>query len=205
MILEDALAECPLVAILRGVAPDEVIAHTEALFAGGVRAVEIPLNSPMPTESIRRAAAELGARMAVGAGTVLTHAAVDEVSAAGALFVVSPNTDLGVIARTAQLGLSPLPGFATPSEAFAAIGAGARLLKLFPASTYGPGHLKALKAVLPPEVRLYPVGGVGPAHMAAWREAGAAGFGLGSELYRPGQSPEETFEKAKACVAAARV
>jgi 2-dehydro-3-deoxyphosphogalactonate aldolase len=204
MTLEDALAECPLVAILRGVAPEEIIAHGEALLAGGVRAVEIPLNSPRPLESIGRAVAELGDRMAVGAGTVLTNAAVDEVSAAGALFVVSPNTDTGVIARTVQLGLSPLPGFATPSEAFAAIGAGARLLKLFPASTYGPGHLKALKAVLPPEVRLYPVGGVGPAQMAAWREAGAVGFGLGSELYRAGQPPEETFQNAKVCVAAAR-
>jgi 2-dehydro-3-deoxyphosphogalactonate aldolase len=143
--------------------------------------------------------------MAVGAGTVLSHAAVDEVSAAGAVFVVSPNTDVAVIARTIQLGLTPLPGFATPSEAFAAIGAGARLLKLFPASTYGPGHLKALTAVLPSDVRLYPVGGVGPDQMAGWLEAGAAGFGLGSDLYRRGQSPEETVEKAKVCVAAARV
>jgi 2-dehydro-3-deoxyphosphogalactonate aldolase len=203
--LEDALAECPLVAILRGVAPEEIIDHAEALLAGGVRAVEIPLNSPRPLESIRRAAAELRGRMAVGAGTVLSHAAVDEVSAAGAVFVVSPNTDVAVIARTIQLGLTPLPGFATPSEAFAAIGAGARLLKLFPASTYGPGHLKALTAVLPSDVRLYPVGGVGPDQMAGWLEAGAAGFGLGSDLYRRGQSPEETVEKAKVCVAAARV
>jgi 2-dehydro-3-deoxyphosphogalactonate aldolase len=204
MTLEEALAECPLVAILRGITPEEIIAHGEALHAGGVRAMEIPLNSPRPLESLGRAAAELGGRMAVGAGTVLTHAAVDDVSAAGALFVVSPNTDVGVIARTVQLGLTPLPGFATASEAFAAIGAGARLLKLFPASTYGPAHLKALKAVLPPDVRVFPVGGVGPAQMAAWREAGATGFGLGSDLYRPGQPPEETFERAKAAVAAAR-
>lgn len=204
MILEEALAECPLVAILRGVAPEEIIAHGEALHAGGVRAVEIPLNSPRPLESLGRSAAELGGRMAVGAGTVLTHATVDEVSAGGAVFVVSPNTEVAVIVRTVQLGLTPLPGFATPSEAYAALAAGARLLKLFPASTYGPGHLKALMAVLPPDIRLYPVGGVGPAQMPAWRQAGAAGFGLGSELYRPGQSPEETFEKAKVCVAAAR-
>ncbi len=204
MILEEALAECPLVAILRGIAPEEVVAHGEALHAGGVRAMEIPLNSPRPLQSLGRAAADLGGRMAVGAGTVLSHAAVDEVSGGGAVFVVSPNMDVTVIARTVQLGLTPLPGFATPSEAFAAVAAGARHLKLFPASTYGPGHLKALKAVLPPDIRLYPVGGVGPAQMAAWRQAGAAGFGLGSELYRPGQSPEETFEKAKVCVAAAR-
>lgn len=204
MILEEALAECPLVAILRGITPEDVLAHGEALHAGGVRAMEIPLNSPRPLESLGRAAAELGGRMAAGAGTVLSHAAVDEVSVAGALFVVSPNTDAGVIARTVQLGLTPLPGFATASEAFAAIGAGARLLKLFPASTYGPGHLKALKAVLPADVRVFPVGGVGPAQMAAWREAGAAGFGLGSDLYRPGQPPDETFERAKAAVTAAR-
>jgi 2-dehydro-3-deoxyphosphogalactonate aldolase len=200
--LEEALAQCPVIGILRGVTPEEVIAHGEALHAGGVRAMEIPLNSPRPLESVARAAAALHPRMAVGAGTVLTHGAVDEVSAAGALFVVSPNTDVAVIARTVQLGLSSLPGFATPSEAFAALGAGARLLKLFPASTYGPGHLKAIRAVLPPDIRFYPVGGVGPDEMGAWREAGAAGFGLGSELYRPGQSPDETFEKARACVAA---
>jgi 2-dehydro-3-deoxyphosphogalactonate aldolase len=204
MTLEEALAECPLVAILRGVAPEDIIAHGEALHAGGVRAMEIPLNSPRPLESVSRAAGHLGGRLAVGAGTVLSHAVVDDVGAAGALFVVSPNTVVTVIARTLQLGLTPLPGFATPSEAFTALGAGARLLKLFPASTYGPGHLKALKEVLPPDVRLYPVGGVGPAQMAAWRAAGAAGFGLGSELYRQGQSPEETLEKARAAVAAAR-
>jgi 2-dehydro-3-deoxyphosphogalactonate aldolase len=204
MTLEDALAECPLVAILRGVTPDEIVVQAEALLAAGIRAMEIPLNSPRPMDSLRRAAGALGDRMATGAGTVLTHDAVGEVSAAGALFVVSPNTDVAVIARTIQLGLTPLPGFATPSEAFAAIDAGARLLKLFPAATYGPAHLKALTAVLPADVQVYPVGGIGPVQMSAWRQAGAAGFGLGSELYRPGQPPEDTFEKARACVAAAK-
>ena len=202
MTLEEALAECPLVAILRGVESGEVVAIGEALHAAGIRAMEIPLNSPRPLDSIARAAGLLAGRMAVGAGTVLTHHDVDAVSAAGGVFIVSPNVDAVVIGRAVQLGLTPLPGFATATEAFAAIAAGARSLKLFPAATYGPGHLKALAAVLPGDVRVFPVGGVGPAQMADWRAAGAAGFGLGSELYRVGQTAGETLEKARLCVAA---
>ncbi len=202
MTLEQAQAECPLVAILRGVEPEEIVAIGEALHAAGIRAMEIPLNSPRPLDSIARAAGLLAGRMAVGAGTVLTHNEVDAVSAAGGVFTVSPNVDPAVIARAIQLGLTPLPGFATATEAFAAIAAGARTLKLFPAASYGPGHLKALSAVLPKDVRIFPVGGVGPAQMAEWRAAGAAGFGLGSELYRPGQTVDEILEKAKLCVAA---
>ncbi len=202
MTLEQALCQCPLVAILRGVEPGEIVAIGEALHAAGIRAMEIPLNSPRPLDSIARAAGLLAGRMAVGAGTVLTHQEVDAVSAAGGVFTVSPNVDPAVIARAVQLGLTPLPGFATATEAFAAIAAGARTLKLFPAASYGPGHLKALSAVLPSDVRIFPVGGVGPAQMADWRAVGAAGFGLGSELYRPGQTANETHEKAKFCVAA---
>ncbi len=205
MTLEKALAECPLIAILRGVGPDEAVDVCEALHAAGLRAAVIPLNSPEPFDSIARAAAALAGRMTVGAGTVLTRDQVDRVSAAGGAFVVSPNVDVAVIARAVQLGLTPLPGFASATEAFTALAAGARLLKLFPAATYGPGHLKALAAVLPPEVRIFPVGGVGPAQMAAWRDVGAAGFGLGSELYRPGQSAATTFEKARLAAAAAGV
>jgi 2-dehydro-3-deoxyphosphogalactonate aldolase len=203
MRLEDALAEAPVIAIIRGVRPDEVLEIAEALHAGGVRVVEVPLNSPEPLESIRRLSAFEG-RMVWGAGTVLTPDAADAVAAAGGRIMVTPNTNAAVIRRGLERGLIPLPGFATASEAFTAIDAGARQLKLFPASTYGSGHLKALKAVLPPDVSVHAVGGVGPAAMAEWFAAGAAGFGLGSELYRSGQSAADTLLKARAAVAAAR-
>ena len=202
MTLDQALELCPLVAILRGVEPGEVVAHCEALHAAGVRAVEIPMNSPSPLDSVARAVAAVGDRMAVGAGTVLTVAAVDGLKAAGGVYMVSPDVDAPVIAHAVAVGLDTLPGFATATEAFAAVAAGARRLKLFPASTYGPGHLKALKAVLPREVGVWAVGGVGAAQMAVWKAAGAAGFGLGSELYRPGQTPEDTGAKARAAVEA---
>jgi len=202
--LEDALAECPVVAIVRGVRPDEILAHAEALYAAGVRAVEAPLNSPEPLESIRRLAQAWGERMVVGAGTVLSAASVDEVAAAGGRLIVSPNVSREVIARAVELRLDPAPGFSTPTEAFQAIEAGARHLKLFPAVSFGPAHVKQIKAVLPPEVAVWAVGGVGPAQMADWWAAGARGFGLGGELYRPGQSPDETADKARRVVAAAR-
>lgn len=202
MTLDDALAACPIVAILRGVRPQEVVAKAEALFAAGVRAVETPLNSPDPLDSVRRLADAFGDRLCVGAGTVLSPEAVDAVRAAGGRLIVSPNTDAAVIAWAVAQGLDCAPGVATATEAFAAIGAGARVLKLFPASTYGPGHLKALRAVLPETVKVLAVGGVGAADFAAWRAAGAAGFGLGSELYKPGWTAAEVAAKARACVAA---
>jgi 2-dehydro-3-deoxyphosphogalactonate aldolase len=201
MTLEDALDQCPLVAILRGVRPEEAVAVCEALYEAGIRAVEIPMNSPRPLESVVAVTQVLARRMAIGAGTVLTATGVDQVSAAGGIFVVSPNVDEHAIRRAVQIGLTPMPGFATATEAFSALAAGAKRLKLFPAATYGPGHLQALLSVLPDETRIYPVGGVGPAQMEVWRAAGAAGFGVGSELYRPGQSTERTFEKARQCVA----
>ena len=202
--LDAALAECPVVAIVRGIRPDEILAHAEALYAAGVRGMETPLNSPEPLESIRRLAEAWGARMAVGAGTVLTAAAVDEVARAGGRIIVSPNTSAQVIRRAVELGLDPAPGVATATEAFAALEAGARHLKLFPAVTYGPAHVKQLKSVLPPEARLWAVGGVGPEQMADWWAAGARAFGIGGEIYRPGQSAAETAEKAARIVAAAR-
>ena len=204
MTLDEALAACPAVAILRGVRPDEVVEHARALHAAGLRAIEVPLNSPAPLESVARLAAALGGECLVGAGTVLTPAEVDAVAGAGGRLIVSPNTDATVIARTVAWGLASAPGMATASEAFTALGAGARHLKLFPASTYGPGHLKQLRAVLPADAGVLAVGGVGPENLADWWAAGARGFGLGSELYRPGQSPAETADKARRVIDAVR-
>lgn len=202
--LDDALAECPVVAIVRGVRPDEILDHAEALYAAGVRGVEVPLNSPDPLTSIAKLAEAWGDRMAVGGGTVLTAAGVDDVAKVGGRIIVSPNTNPAVIARAVELKLDPAPGFSTPSEAFTAIEAGARHLKLFPAVSFGPGHVKQLKAVLPSQAVVWAVGGVGPAQMADWWAAGARAFGLGGELYRAGQSPALTAENARRVVEAAR-
>jgi 2-dehydro-3-deoxyphosphogalactonate aldolase len=203
MTLDAALMECPVIAILRGIKPDEAVAHVQAIHDAGIRVVEVPLNSPDPLESIARLARAFGDRMVVGAGTVLTEAQVDTVHAAGGKLIVSPNVDAGVIRRTVALGLWSAPGFATASEAFSAIHAGAKHLKLFPATTYGPGHLKQLQAVLPSDVTVVAVGGVGAANMSEWRLAGAKAFGIGGELYRPGQSVMETTGRAAKVVAAA--
>ena len=205
MKLDDALAACPIVAIIRGIRPVEVLDHAQSLFDAGIRGVEVPLNSPEPLESIRRLSETFGSRMAVGAGTVLNTDDVDAVAKAGGVLIVSPNTNPAVIRRAVALGLDPAPGFATATEAFQALEAGARHLKLFPALTYGPGHVKQLKAVLPAQVMVWAVGGAGPGNMADWWAAGARAFGLGGELYKAGQSPEETKTKALRAVNAARV
>jgi 2-dehydro-3-deoxyphosphogalactonate aldolase len=202
MMLDAALAECPVVAILRGVRPDEVLDHAQVLFAAGVRGIEVPMNSPDPIDSIVRLAAAWGERMVVGAGTVLNAHQVDAVAQAGGKLIVAPNTSIEVIRRAVDLGLDPAPGFATATEAFAALDAGARHLKLFPAISYGPAHLRQLKAVLPAAVTIWAVGGVGPDSMAQWWAAGARAFGLGGEIYRAGQSVAETAEKALRVVAA---
>ena len=204
MTLDDALSECPVVAIVRGVKPDEVVDHALALYSAGVRAVEVPLNSPDPLESIRRLDDAFRGRMALGAGTVLTTRDVEAVAQAGGRIIVSPNTSPEIIRRAVEMDLDPAPGFATATEAFVAIEAGARHLKLFPAATYGPGHLKQLKAVLPAQIVVWAVGGVGPDVLGEWWAAGARAFGLGGELYRAGQSVGETEEKAARVVAAAR-
>lgn len=202
--LDAALAECPVMAIMRGVRPEEILDHAAALYDAGVRGLEVPLNSPDPIASIGRLADAFGQRMAVGAGTVLTPAAVEEVARVGGRIIVAPNVDAAVIARAVQLGLAPAPGFSTPTEAFAALAAGARHLKLFPAVSYGPAHVKQISAVLPAEAVVWAVGGVGPVQMADWWAAGARAFGVGGELYRPGQTPAETAEKAGRVVAATR-
>lgn len=204
MQLDEALAQCPVAAILRGVRPDEILATAEALYDAGLRVVEIPLNSPEPLESLRRLAQAFGEALVCGSGTVLSMDQVDQVAQAGGRLVVAPNTSPAVIRRALDLDLDPVPGFATATEAFQALEAGARRLKLFPAITYGPAHLRQLKAVLPPETMVWAVGGVTPDTFEAWTTAGARAFGLGSDLYRPGQSAAETRDKAMAAVAAVR-
>jgi len=197
-----ALAVCPLIAILRGVRPDEVVAIGEELVAAGFTLIEVPMNSPDPLDSVARLAATFGDRAMIGAGTVLT---VDQVAAmrdAGGRMVISPNTNIDVIRASAAAGLVSLPGIATPSEAFAALGAGATALKLFPAEAASPVVLKAMRAILPKDVRVLPVGGIVPEGMAPWREAGAAGFGLGSALYKPGMTAAEVGIRARAFVTA---
>ncbi|MDP3801893.1 2-dehydro-3-deoxy-6-phosphogalactonate aldolase [Brevundimonas sp.] len=192
----------PLVAILRGLEPAGAVEVGEALVEAGLTCLEVPLNSPRPLDSIERLRSALGDRAIVGAGTVLTAEAVKEVAAAGGQIIISPNTDVAVIRAARAAGLASMPGFFTPSEAFAAIGAGAQVLKLFPAEVAGTAGLKAVRAVLPAEQRVYAVGGVEPDSVAAWRSAGASGFGIGSAIYRAGRSATETGERAAAFVAA---
>jgi 2-dehydro-3-deoxyphosphogalactonate aldolase len=201
---ERHFAELPLVAILRGITPDEVLSIGRALVETGFRLIEVPLNSPDPIESIRRLAAALGNAATVGGGTVLSVADVAQVAAAGGSLVVSPNTDPTVIAATRAAGMLSGPGVCTPTEAFAAIEAGADFLKLFPAEQLGPAVLKAWRAVLPQGIPLVPVGGITPESMALWRAAGATGFGLGSALYKPGMTPPEVSRFAEAFAAAWR-
>jgi 2-dehydro-3-deoxyphosphogalactonate aldolase len=204
MTLDEALAQTPVVAIVRGIKPDEVLDHAAALLEAGVLGIEVPLNSPDPLASIGKLAAAFGDRMVVGAGTVLAPDRIDEIEAVGGRLIVAPNTDPAVIRRAIDRGLDPAPGFATATEAFTALAAGAKHLKLFPAVTYGPAHLKQLKAVLPPEAVVWAVGGVGPDSMVDWWAAGARAFGLGGELYKAGQSVADTRAKAATVMAAAR-
>lgn len=198
----DAMAALPLVAILRGIRPDEALAIGEALVESGFRLIEVPLNSPDPFASIALLAKALAGRAVVGAGTVLRPAEVDELAAAGGRLVVSPHTDIEVIAHAKARGLYAVPGFATPSEGFTALKAGADALKLFPAEAAPPNVLKAMKAVLPKSVPVLPVGGIAPESMAAYVAAGAAGFGLGSALYKPGDDAAAVTLKARAFVRA---
>jgi 2-dehydro-3-deoxyphosphogalactonate aldolase len=175
-----------IVAILRGVRPDEVLDVGTALLDAGIRIIEVPLNSPQPLQSIDRLVSNFGGQALIGAGTVLTAAQVTEVAAAGGRLIVSPNVDRAVIERTLQQGLDSLPGIMTATEAFAAVAAGARHLKLFPGSSTGPAHLRALRDVLPPDARVWAVGGAGASNLGEWITAGAAGIGVGSALFTPG-------------------
>jgi 2-dehydro-3-deoxyphosphogalactonate aldolase len=203
-LLHRYLDECPLIAIVRGMTPDEAEAIGDAVYEGGIRIIEVPLNSPEPLSSIERLARRLGDRMLVGAGTVLDPADVARVRDAGGRLIVSPDANVEVIAATAAIDLVSCPGYFTPSEAFAAIRAGATALKLFPAEAAAPPVLKAQLAVLPRDLPYLAVGGIKPDNMQPWLDAGATGFGLGGGLYQAGQSPQATLEKARAYVAGVR-
>lgn len=192
----------PLVAILRGVTPDEVSDIGEALFDAGITWIEVPLNSPDPLDSITKLVARLGDQAVIGAGTVLTTDDVSAVAATGARLIVSPNMNQEVIRLTKAKGMISLPGVFTATECFAALDAGADGLKFFPGDLIGPVGLKALKAVLPTTVTTYAVGGVSADNVPDWLAAGAHGFGLGSSLYKPGDSAQDVAKKAKTIVAA---
>jgi len=203
-LFRDHLGRCPLVAILRGVKPDEAVAVGDALVEAGIGIIEVPLNSPDPLESIAALAKHFGDAVLIGAGTVLTVEQVGQVARAGGRIVVSPSTDHDVIAATAAEGLVSAPGYFTPSEAFLALKAGATALKLFPAEAATPALVRAQRAVLPKDVPLLIVGGVKPDAVGPWFEAGADGFGLGSALYKPGQSAAQVGQQARDFVKAVK-
>lgn len=200
MSLQRYLDRLPLVAILRGVSPAEVLAIGRALADTGFSIIEVPLNSPEPLASIRLLAEDLGPDVLLGAGTVTTPAAVEEVAAAGGRIIVMPHADVAVIRAAKAAGLACIPGIATPTEGFAALAAGADALKLFPAELAPPPVLKAMTSVFPRGTQFLPVGGITPSTMAPYHTAGASGFGLGSALYKPGMSPTEVGANAQAFV-----
>ena len=198
MTLADYLKPLPLVAVLRGITPDEVPAVAEALYAEGFRILEVTLNSLQPFDSIRRLADSYGDRCLVGAGTVIEVADVARVRDAGGRLIVMPHADTAVIREAKSLGMVCLPGVATPTEAFAALAAGADALKMFPAEAMAPAALRAWRAVLPKTTRVFAVGGIRPDNMAPWWAEGAAGFGTGSNLYKPGASAAQVRAGAAA-------
>lgn len=199
---QTALAQCGLIAILRGVRPDEARDIGQVLYESGFRVIEVPLNSPSATDSIRLLRESLPADCQVGAGTVIDPAACDLIRAAGGDLIVMPHSDPAVIRAAKSAGMACAPGVATPTEAYAALSAGADALKMFPAEQLGAAALKAWRAVLPRSVPLIPVGGIVPSSIASYAFAGASGFGLGSALYKPGDSPREVAKMAIAFVAA---
>lgn len=197
-----AFARCPLIAILRGIRPDEVDAIGDALVDAGFEIIEVPLNSPDPLNSIKRLAVRLDGRAIVGAGTVLTPDQASDVAAAGGKIIVSPNTNPSVIARTSDLGMVSLPGCYTPTDAFAALAAGAHGLKFFPADAIGPNAIKGLRAVLPKSAPLLAVGGISVSNIANWKTIGIDGFGLGSALYSPGAAANKVRTSARGFIEA---
>jgi 2-dehydro-3-deoxyphosphogalactonate aldolase len=203
-MLKNAMQNCGLIAILRGIQPSEVAAIGLALYKAGFRVIEVPLNSPQPFDSIRILREALAADCVVGAGTVLSTQQVEEVKRAGGEIIVMPHCDLKVIGAAKQAAMACAPGVATLTEAFAALAAGADALKMFPAEQLGPIVVKAWRAVIPGDVALIPVGGITPANMAPFVAAGASGFGLGSALYKPGLSATQVGQSANEFIAAWR-
>ncbi|CAI1781796.1 2-dehydro-3-deoxy-6-phosphogalactonate aldolase [Serratia quinivorans] len=194
--------ELPLIAILRGITPQEVADHVQTLLEAGFDAIEIPMNSPDWQQSIGDTVKKFGDRALIGAGTVLQPAQVEELAALGGQLVVTPNTQPAVIRRGVALGMTVCAGCATASEAFNALEAGAQALKIFPSVSFGPDYIKALKAVLPPQIPVFAVGGITPENVHLYLAAGCVGAGLGGDLYRAGQSVERTAQQAAAFVRA---
>ena len=204
MDLKDWLARCPLIAILRGVTPNEVVAIGAALHEAGIAIVEVPMNSPDPVESIRRLVQQFGTQMLIGAGTVMTPDQVDEIDAYGGRLIVTPHAAGAVVLQAKHHGMIACPGFATPTEAFAMLEAGADGIKLFPAEAASPAVLKGIRAVLPQGTLVLPVGGIDAGNMRPWLDAGAAGFGIGSSIYKAGDTADIVTAKAAKLVAGLR-
>jgi 2-dehydro-3-deoxyphosphogalactonate aldolase len=196
------LQRSPLVAILRGLRPDEAVAVGDVLIDAGIVVLEVPLNSPSPFDSIRALSARYGERALVGAGTVRRAAEVNQLAEAGGRLLVTPHADPALVRAAKAHGMLACPGFYTPAEAFALLDAGADALKLFPAEAASPAVLRALLAVLPAGTSVLPVGGMAPGTIGPWRDAGAAGFGIGSSLFRPGDTPAAVAAKARALLEA---
>ena len=204
LTFDAAMAELPLIAVLRGLKPSEAVAIGQALFDAGFRLIEVPLNSPEPLQSIRLLSEALGKAALVGAGTVMSVQAARDVSAAGGRLIVMPHCDTEIIRAAKNFGAFTAPGIATPTEAFAALAAGADALKAFPAEMIPPAAVGAMRAVLPKGTRILPVGGITPETMAPYHAVGAAGFGLGSALFKPGMTVDDVAARAEKFVAAWR-
>jgi 2-dehydro-3-deoxyphosphogalactonate aldolase len=200
--LKSYLARCPLIAILRGIHPHEAAAIATALEAAGIAIIEVPLNSPDPLASIAMLARDFGDRLLIGAGTVMTQAQVSDIALAGGRLIVTPHADPAITRAAKAHGLISVPGFFTPAEAFTMLTAGADALKLFPAEAASPAVLRALRAVLPVGTAVLPVGGIDAANIPAWLAAGAAGFGIGSAIYKPGDTAATVADKARLLIAA---